>query len=125
MLPTTIRSPPELGSYIPLEQYQSSTPETFFGGKPVLHHHLKGAKAWIPREQRASLPVFGSDSPAASATDGTSLNGVSEDLVEQVVDVYVSSEYVHFHARLVPTHPPAPSSLGTVPCTRSHSSSVL
>ncbi|WYZ38410.1 hypothetical protein EsH8_III_000324 [Colletotrichum jinshuiense] len=93
MLPTTIRSPPSLGDYTPIEEHQAQTPETFFGGKPVLHHHLEGAKAWIPASQKGSLPVFPADSSAsASAYDGTTLKDLPEEVVEQQVSVFVNSE---------------------------------
>ncbi|KAF6837110.1 hypothetical protein CPLU01_03222 [Colletotrichum plurivorum] len=94
MLPTTIRSPPAAGDYTPIEDYESQTPETFFGGKPVLHAQLDGVKAWVPASQRGrGLAVFPADlSTAASAPEGATLKEQSEELVEQVVSVFVSSE---------------------------------
>ncbi|OLN86928.1 hypothetical protein CCHL11_04546 [Colletotrichum chlorophyti] len=93
MLPTIIRAPPALGDFTPIEEHQSQTPETFFGGKPVLHHHLEAAKAWIPASQKGSLAIFPADvSTAATAPSGTTLNDSSEDLVEQEVSVFVNSE---------------------------------
>lgn len=93
MLPTTIRSPPSLGDYTPLSEYQSQTPDSFVGGKPVLHYHIEGAKAWIPKEQCGSLAVFPADSSTApSAPEADPANGSSEDLVEQKVNVFVTSE---------------------------------
>ncbi|KZL87555.1 fpd1 benzoylformate decarboxylase [Colletotrichum incanum] len=93
MLPTTIRSPPSLGDFTPIEEHQAQTPETFFGGKPVLHFHLEGAKAWIPASQKGNLAVFPADvSTTASAPEGATLKEVSEELVEQQVSVFVNSE---------------------------------
>ncbi|KAL0943422.1 uncharacterized protein CTRU02_201308 [Colletotrichum truncatum] len=93
MLPTTIRSPPAVGDYIPIEEHQSQTPETFFGGKPVLHYHLEGAKAWIPASQKGSLAVFPADaSTTATAPEGTTLRELGEELTEQQVSVFVNSE---------------------------------
>ncbi|KAM0561685.1 hypothetical protein ACHAPJ_002854 [Fusarium lateritium] len=93
MLPTTIRTPPQAGEYTPLSEYQSQTPETFTGGKPVLHYHLEGAKAWIPKAQCGSLALFPADSSGKpSAPEGDSINGDVEELVEQAVDVFVNSE---------------------------------
>ncbi|CAH0058877.1 unnamed protein product [Clonostachys solani] len=86
---TTIRSPPSLEDYVPLAEYQSQTPETFIGGKPVLHYHLTGAKATIPKSQCGSLALFPSDSPTA---EQSSANGETEELVEQPVTVFVNSE---------------------------------
>ncbi|KAJ9142686.1 Benzoylformate decarboxylase [Pleurostoma richardsiae] len=95
MLPTTIRSPPSLNDYIPLSEYQSQTPETFHGGKPVLHYHATGAKAWIPKAQQSSgLIIFPADLPPSRPTGPESvvLNGSSEDLLEQKIDLFVNSE---------------------------------
>lgn len=95
MPPITIRSPPSLDSYTPLSEYQSQTPETFHGGKPVLYYHATGAKAWIPKAQRGSLPVFPADSTASAPTEpeGTVLNGDVEELIEEKVELLVNSEY--------------------------------
>lgn len=92
MPPTTIRSPPSVGDYTPLEDYQTQTPETFVGGKPVLHHHLSGAKASIPMSQAGSLAVFPTD---AAPKETGEANGESEEVIEREVDVFVNSEYVH------------------------------
>ncbi|KAM3443631.1 hypothetical protein MY4824_000517 [Beauveria thailandica] len=90
MIATTIRTPPSLADFLPLAEYQSQTPESFVDGKPVLHLHIVGAAASAPKEQVAggALAVFPADSPvAAAATDAD-----AEELVEQQVDVYVTSE---------------------------------
>lgn len=88
MLPTTIRSPPSADDYMPLSEYQSQTPSSFVGGKPVLHYHLVGAKATIPKSQCGTLAIFPSDSPAGD------VNGTEDEIVSRTVDVYVNSEYV-------------------------------
>lgn len=92
MLPTTIRSPPAAADYTPLAEYQSQTPESFTDGKPILHYHLVGAKATIPRSQCGSLAIFPQDTATASnnANDG----GAAEALAEQTVDVFATSECV-------------------------------
>jgi nucleotide-sensitive chloride channel 1A len=93
MLPATIRSPPSLENYTPLSEHQSQTPETFYGGKPVLYYHATGAKAWIPTSQRGSLPFFPADLGSdPSGPEGGVLNGTPEELVEQIVDLFVNSE---------------------------------
>lgn len=90
MLATTIRTPPRTEDYTPLSEYQSQTPESFVGGKPVLHYHVVGAKAWIPKEQCGNLAVFPADlSTAPTAPEG---DGSGEQLVEQKVDILVTSE---------------------------------
>lgn len=85
MLPTTIRASPSLSDFTPLSEYQSTTPETFHGGKPVLHYHATGAKAWLPKDQQGTLPIFPADSPVS---EGDSGEIVSQDDVE----LFVNSE---------------------------------
>ncbi|KAK0720090.1 regulator of volume decrease after cellular swelling-domain-containing protein [Lasiosphaeris hirsuta] len=93
MMPSTIRSPPSLGDYKSLAEHQEQTPDTFYGGKPILYYHATGAKAWIPSSQRGGLPFFPADlSPNPTAPESDALNGSSEETVEQVVDLFVNSE---------------------------------
>ncbi|OAA80563.1 hypothetical protein LEL_00108 [Akanthomyces lecanii RCEF 1005] len=95
MIATTIRTPPSAADFLPLAEYQSQTPESFVDGKPVLHLHITGAAASAPKEQLSSgsLAVFPADSPAAPAASGENGADVpAEELVEQQVDVYVTSE---------------------------------
>ncbi|KAM3467080.1 hypothetical protein MY5147_008197 [Beauveria neobassiana] len=89
MIATTIRTPPSLADFLPLAEYQSQTPESFVDGKPVLHLHITGAAASAPKEQvtGGALAVFPADSPAPADADAD-----AEELVEQQVDVYVTSE---------------------------------
>lgn len=91
MLPTTTRTPPSVEDYTPLEEFQSQTPESFTGGKPILHFHLTGAKANIPKSQAGSLAIFPSD--AASKTPEHA-NGSTDEIIERDVDVFVNSESV-------------------------------
>ncbi|KAF4995149.1 hypothetical protein FGRMN_5287 [Fusarium graminum] len=93
MLPTTIRTPPKADDFTPLAEYQSTTPESFVSGKPVLHYHVEGAKAWIPKALCGTLALFPADaSEKPSAPEGDSINGDAEELVEQTVDVFVNSD---------------------------------
>lgn len=92
-LPTTLRSPPVLDAYTPLAEHESRTPASFYEGPPVLHYHKTGARAYVSRENRDKLPWSGSTAAAAAANDG-SWPVMSEDMIEQVVDVFVGSEYV-------------------------------
>jgi len=95
MMTSTIRSPPSLGDYTPLSEHQEQTPATFHGGKPILYYHAIGAKAWVPRSQRGSLPIFPTDaSSAPTAPENITLNGASEEIVEQKIDIFVNSEFV-------------------------------
>ena len=102
MPPTTIRSAPALDSFTSLVDHQSQTPASFYGAKPVLHHHIVGASVLITSDQRSKLPVFRSvnaeihggstsgESPTAS--EGASMQGESPHIGDVVVDIYVSSE---------------------------------
>jgi hypothetical protein len=90
MLPTTIRSPPSLDDFTLLSDFQSQTPNSFVDGKPILHLHLTGVTAQIPKSVASQLgAVFSS-----GTTQGSATNGASEEVLEQEVDVFVSSEYV-------------------------------
>jgi nucleotide-sensitive chloride channel 1A len=89
MLPTTIRSPPSADDYTSLADYQSATPESFVGGKPVLHLQLVGAKATIPKSQCGTLAIFPSNEVGA---EGSDVNGAVEETVSRTVDVFVNSE---------------------------------
>ncbi|KAK3328285.1 regulator of volume decrease after cellular swelling-domain-containing protein [Cercophora scortea] len=93
MMPTRIRSQPSLGEFTPLAEHQEQTPQSFYGGKPVLHYHTTGAKAWIPASQRGKLPFFPADLESSpTAPEGSALNGTAEENVEQKVDLYVNSQ---------------------------------
>lgn len=93
MLPTTIRSPPLLGDFTPLEEFQSTTPESFVDGKPVLHLHLTGATAKVPKSAASKL----GSAFSADTAQGDASNGDVESVIEQEVDIFVSSECVCYH----------------------------
>ncbi|CAK7567296.1 MAG: hypothetical protein SEPTF4163_005259 [Sporothrix epigloea] len=90
-LPTTLRSPPSLDSYIPVAEHQSRTPVSFYDGPPVLHYHTTGARAYLSRENRDKLPWGGTDT-TGEATGGKSWPIMGEGMVEQLVDVFVGSD---------------------------------
>ncbi|CAK7265484.1 hypothetical protein SEPCBS119000_001535 [Sporothrix epigloea] len=90
-LPTTLRSPPSLDSYIPVAEHQSRTPASFYEGPPVLHYHTTGARAYVSRENRDKLPWGGNDT-TGEAAGGKSWPVLGEGMVEQVVDVFVGSD---------------------------------
>jgi chloride channel, nucleotide-sensitive, 1A len=87
-IPVTIRSPPAIEDYTSLDDHQSQTPATFFGGKPVLHYQIAGATALVPESQRRQLPFFQDDSTQSAPE----LLDSQEELVAQKVDVFVNSE---------------------------------
>lgn len=85
MLPTTIHTLPSLDDFTLLSDYQSTTPATFDGGKPVLHFHAAGAKAWLAKDQQGALPIFPADSPV--------FEGDSDEMVAQDdIELFVNSE---------------------------------
>ncbi|KUI57296.1 Protein LOT5 [Cytospora mali] len=85
MLPTTIHNSPSLSDFTLLSEYQSTTPETFDGGKPVLHFHAAGAKAWLSKDQQSALPIFPADSLV--------FEGDSDEMVAQDdIELFVNSE---------------------------------
>ncbi|KAK3370355.1 regulator of volume decrease after cellular swelling-domain-containing protein [Podospora didyma] len=98
MLPETIRSPPSLSEFKTLAEHLEQTPETFYGGKPVLYYHATGAKAWVPKSQRGNLPFFPADlssaptEPESLALEKLTLDESPDENVEQKVDLYVSSK---------------------------------
>jgi nucleotide-sensitive chloride channel 1A len=102
MPPTTIRSAPALDSFTSLENHQSQTPASFYGAKPVLHHHIVGAGVLITNDQRSKLPVFHSanavihdgatSSESSRAGEGAPVHDRYPYTGDVVVDVYVNSE---------------------------------
>lgn len=85
MLPTTIHTAPTQGDFTPLSEYQSTTPQSFHDGKPVLHYHATGVKAWLPKDQQSRVPIFPADAPAF---EGDSGEMISQDEVE----LFINSE---------------------------------
>ncbi|CAN8095117.1 unnamed protein product [Discula destructiva] len=85
MLPTTIRAAPLVNEFILLSEYQSTTPQSFHDGKPVLHYHASGAKAWLPKDQQARVPIFPAD---ALVFQGDSGEMMSQDEIE----LFINSE---------------------------------
>jgi nucleotide-sensitive chloride channel 1A len=112
MLPTTIHTPPSLDDFTLLSDYQSTTPATFDGGKPVLHFHAAGVKAWLAKDQQGALPIFPADSPV--------FEGDSDEMVAQDdIELFVNSEYetclslplppFSFPCAIGTCHPPLPA----------------
>lgn len=88
---TTIRAPPSEADFTPLPEYQAQTPDTFFGGNPVLHFKTAAAKCWISKSQLGSIPVFPADSTTAPSGPEAAGAGSSDELIEQKLDVWVNS----------------------------------
>lgn len=71
----TINTAPALDAFVPLEEHEAQTPSSFYGSKPILHHHSTGGRAVARKEALGSLPIFKPDSSEV-----------------QNVDIFVSSE---------------------------------
>lgn len=98
---TTIRSPPSLDEFVPLEEHQSHTPDTFFGGRIILHYHAVNAKAWIPDSSDGApgLPIFPVDRTAPTDPEWSAL-GENGEVIEQEVELFVNSECGTFRLSL-------------------------
>ncbi|TGJ85747.1 hypothetical protein E0Z10_g2983 [Xylaria hypoxylon] len=104
MLPAVIKSRPSAeNEFLPLSEYQSQTPETFFEGKPVLYFHDEYIKAWVSSEQYEQLFFFSKAAAGDSTSDSTSLNPTPPEShalenegkharEEKKVEVFVSSK---------------------------------
>lgn len=88
---TTIRAPPSEADFTPLSEYQAQTPDTFFGGNPVLYSHISAAKCWLPKTQRGTLPVFPADCATAPSGPEGAVASSAEELVEQKLDLWVNA----------------------------------
>lgn len=92
-LPTTLRSPPSVSAYTSLSVHETRTPTSFFEGPPILYYHKVGGRAYLNRENRDKLP-WGNSATTASAAGAEAWPVMGADMVEQVVDIFVGSEYV-------------------------------
>jgi chloride channel, nucleotide-sensitive, 1A len=79
----TVNEAPQIEAFTPLSEHQSQTPDTFFGGQPVLYLLSPGA----------GLIVSKSQFEENSALRGFESNGSSEDeILIPDVDIWVSSK---------------------------------
>lgn len=86
MLPTTIRTAPKLDEFLLLSDYQSTTPQSFHDGEPVLHYHAAGAKVWLPKDQQARVPIFPADAPTFEGDSGAMIS-------QDEIALFINSEY--------------------------------
>ena len=91
-----IAAPPATDSFTPLSAHQSRTPESFFGGKPVLYYEDKDARIVASRDQLDTLPIFRqSGSTDNGADEGASANGHDariEDVLITDIGIWVTSQ---------------------------------
>ncbi|OAA64437.1 hypothetical protein SPI_03084 [Niveomyces insectorum RCEF 264] len=93
-VPTTLRAPPALDAYTPLDEHESRTPVSFYSGPPVLHYYGKGARAYARKEQQEKLPWWGGVTAAATAAEEPASERpvLGDDMVEEIVDIFVGSD---------------------------------
>ncbi len=100
-----LHSSPSTSSFTPLSTHQSQTPDSFYEGLPVLHYHTTSAQIILSDHDLRSTPVLASLSNTPnSSNDKSSVNGhqaeeqatdpdTDTDVVLQLIDVWVTSEY--------------------------------
>ncbi|KAJ3551794.1 hypothetical protein NPX13_g11273 [Xylaria arbuscula] len=98
MLPAVIQKCPSAETdFLPLSEYQSQTPETFFEGKPVLYFHDENIKAWVSDEKYEELCFFSKRSPEdltslkPTLPESHALDSDDKNTCEEKVEVFVSS----------------------------------
>lgn len=90
MAPTSY---PTASDYTPLEQHESSTPASFFGGKPVLHKHYAGCRILASPSELIALAEFGTlagPRPAAANGNGETAQPEEQQICDKV-DIFVNS----------------------------------
>ncbi|MCJ1434277.1 hypothetical protein MMC27_003644 [Xylographa pallens] len=91
-----LHEPPLASSFTPLSEHQSRTPSSFYSSRAVLYHHSAATKLIILEyETLASSPLAKlTDVPPTdgAATNGDTDHAMSEEIVVDGVDVWVTSE---------------------------------
>lgn len=91
-----IHDAPNLSQYTSLEEHQAQTPGTFFGGKPVLYHHITNATLSIDSHQLSSSAAFSSLSNNTTA-GAPPINGDANHAPTQEeianLQIFVASDY--------------------------------
>ncbi|MCJ1398845.1 hypothetical protein MMC11_002046 [Xylographa trunciseda] len=91
-----IHEPPLTSSFIPLSEHQSRTPSSFYSSTPVLHHHSANTKLIILEyDNLASSPLakLADSLPSnGTITNGDTDHEMSEEIVVEGIDIWVTSE---------------------------------
>ncbi|MCJ1386823.1 hypothetical protein MMC17_009951 [Xylographa soralifera] len=91
-----IHEPPLTSSFTPLSEHQSRTPSSFYSSRAVLYHQSTNTKLIILEyETLASSPLAKlADAPPTNgaATNGDTDHSMSEEIIVEGVDVWVTSE---------------------------------
>lgn len=97
-----LNEPPNISSFTPLIEHQSTTPTSFYTGPPVLHYHIDRSKLIVLEHEAHSVPALApllegatQQNPPSGASDAETMNGGSTPQGKQEtipdVDVYVTS----------------------------------
>lgn len=95
-----IESSPRTDDYTSLQQHQEQTPGTFFGGAPVLHHHVQNASLKVDDRELASNDALAAlrTSAGPGAAPHTPANGEHDEPRVEVtitrIQIWVTSECV-------------------------------
>ncbi|EEA23936.1 hypothetical protein TMatcc_007006 [Talaromyces marneffei ATCC 18224] len=91
-----LRNPPSANSFTPVAEHQSRTPQSFYGGPPVLHYHSSRCKVVILESDLSASPALNTLRGGAVVANGSS--GASresqegKEIVIDGVDVFVTSD---------------------------------
>ena len=90
-----IHDAPVAGSFTPLAEHQSHTPESFYSGPPILYHHSVGGRIIVVQADLDNSPALARLQDSAQ-TNGSLANDKTEDehgtVIIEDVDVWVTSE---------------------------------
>ncbi|KAF2232852.1 hypothetical protein EV356DRAFT_534357 [Viridothelium virens] len=95
-----VHSAPAIENFTPLAEHQEQTPETFFGGKPVLHFHSTDAQLLIEKEALEANEAFSRLYSAqheptragASVNGDAAANATHTQITVPDIDIWVTSE---------------------------------
>lgn len=91
-----LQRPPSASSFTPLAEHQSRTPQSFYGGPPVLHYHSSRCKVVILESDLSASPALNTLRGGAAVVNGSSgaahESQERKDIVIDGVDVFVTSE---------------------------------
>jgi len=87
-----VRERPSLADFIPISDHESETPDTFFGGPPVLHAYSPTAKLLCGQSEYGRIGALRRLGPEqiVSATSGTAISQETEVEIEGL-EIWVSS----------------------------------
>jgi len=87
-----VRERPSLSDFIPISDHESETPDTFFGGPPVLHAYSPTAKLLCGQSEYGGISALRRLGPEqiVSTTSGTAA-GQDPEIEIDGLEIWVSS----------------------------------